>query len=595
MTLRGWAEIVLAIGLSVGLAWPIGAHIGRVWADEPTWLDPVMRPVERVIYRLIGVDPERGQGWVEYARSLLGFSAAGFILLYAIARLQGVLPLNPQGVGGMSPDLAFNVAMGFVTNTGWESYSGERAASHLLQMAGLTTQCFASAASSMAVAAAVSRAFLVRRSGQIGNFWADLVRNTLYVLLPLSILVALALGILGVPQVLLGHVQAHTMEGTAQTLALGPIASLEAIKQIGTTGAGFFNANSAHPFENPTPLTNLIQMVAMSVLGFACVVAFGRVTRAPSDARALITVMAVTVMVAAAAIYAAETQPTPALAAGHVAPGPNMEGKEVRFGAPGSAAFVAMTTSTADGAVNGVQESLTPAGGGVGLFMILLGHTLPGGAGSGLYAMLVMAMLAVLLAGLLVGRTPEYLGKKIEGREIKLAMLSSLVVSATTLGFTAVAAVLPLALRSVSARGPHGLTELFYAYASAASSNGSSFEGLAANTPYWNTTLGIAMALGKYGAVTPVLAIAGSLAAKPKLMPTEGTFPTDSGLFVGLIAAVILILTGLQYFPALALGPIVEQLQMQSWLSDMRREGLNPPSTDPARALRWPKPGEAKS
>jgi K+-transporting ATPase ATPase A chain len=565
MTLQGWAEIGLAIGLSVALAWPLGVHLARVWEGEPTWLDPVLAPVERLIYRLIGADAAKSQDWLDYARAFLAFSAAGFVLLYLIARHQAVLPFNPRHIPGMAPDLAFSVAMGFVTNTGWEPYSGERAAGHFLQMAGLTTQSFGSAAASMAIAAALSRAFVARGRRRIGNFWADLVRNALYVLLPLSLVTALALCALGVPQTLSGGAVASTVEQARQDIVLGPIASQVAVKQLSTNGGGFFNASSAHPFENPTPISNMIEMVAMNVIGFACAVAFGRVTHARADARALILVMALMVGAAAAFIYSAESQPTPAMIVAGARTSPNLEGKEVRFGAAGSAAFVAMTTGSSNGAVNGVQESLTPAGGGMALFMILLGHTLPGGVGSGLYGMLVMALLAVLLAGLLVGRTPEYLGKKIEAGEIKLAILSSLIVSATMLGFTAVACVLPLALRSVSASGPHGLTELFYATASATANNGSSFEGLNANTPYWNITLGLAMALGKFGSAIPVLAIAGRLAAKPKSPRTEGTFPTDSILFVGLVTAVILILTGLQYFPALALGPMVEQLQMQVW------------------------------
>ena len=565
MTAQGWAEILLAIGLSVILAWPIGAYMARVWTFQPTWLDPICGPLERGFYRLSGIDADRGQSWPHYGLCLLAFNAAGFLVLFGVLRLQAYLPLNGAHFPNMTPDLAFNVAMGFVTNTGWEPYAGERAASHFSQMAGLTTQNFASAASSMAVAAAFTRAFFVRRRTEIGNFWADLVRNALYVLLPLAILVALLLAALGVPQTLAVRVNAHTLEGARQTLTLGPIASQESIKQLGTNGGGFFNANSAHPFENPTPLTNMIEMVSMNAVGFACAVAFGRVTKARSDARALVLVMALTVTAAAGAVYRAETQPTPALIAAHVQTTPNMEGKEVRFGVPGSAAFVAMTTGSSDGAVNDVQESLTPAGGGVALFMILLGHVLPGGVGSGLYGMLVMALLAILLAGLLVGRTPEYLGKKIEAREIKLVILSSLVVSVGILGFSAVAAILPLALHALSARGPHGLTEIVYAYASATANNGSSFEGLNDNAAYWNMTLGVAMALGKFAALIPILAIIGALAAKPKLPPTEGTFPTDGPLFVGLVAAVIVILTGLQYFPALALGPIVEQSQMSHW------------------------------
>jgi K+-transporting ATPase ATPase A chain len=562
VTLQGWAEILLAVGLALTLAWPLGGHIARVWTGEPTWLDPVLGPIERGIWRLTRIDPDHRQNWVEYAVAMLAFNAVGFVLIYGLLRLQGRLPLNPEAAAGMSPDLAFNTALAFITNTDWQAYVGERAASHLTQMAGLTTQNFASAGSGMAVASAFARSFASRGRATIGNFWSDLVRNTVHILLPLSVLVAIALAVTGVPQTLQAHIQAHTLEGATQTIALGPVASQEAIKMIGTNGGGFYNANSAHPYENPTAVSNMIQMVAMVVVGFGCGVAFGRVTRSPGDARILVLVMALMVMAAAGGVYAAETQATPALVAAHVVPSPNMEGKEVRFGAPGSAAFVAMTTGSSTGAVNSMHESLTPAGGGIALFLILLGEHLPGGAGSGLVGMLVIAVLAIFLAGQLVGRTPEYLGKKIETREVKLAMLASLILSTLVLGFSSLSASLPAALGAVSAPSAHGLTELFYNYASVAANNGSSFDGLRANTPYWNTTLGFAMAFGRFGVTLPALAIAGSLAAKPKLAPTMGTFPTDSPLFAGLVAAVVLILTGLQYFPALALGPMNEHFQM---------------------------------
>ena len=567
MNLQGWGEILLAIGLAVGLAWPLGDHIGRVWAGEPTRLDPYLAPLERVIYRAGGIDPDQGQTWWRYALSLIAFNAAGFLTLYALLRLQGLLPLNPTGASGLSPDLAFSVTVGFITNTDWQPYAGERAISHLAQMVGLTTQMFASGGSAMAAAAALARAFRSRGRASIGNFWSDLARNVLYVLAPLSIGLAIALIALGVPQTLEAHVAAGTLEGARQLIALGPVASQEAIKQLGTNGGGFFGANAAHPFENPRPLTNLMEMVAMNAVGFACAIAFGRVVRAGSDARALVMVMALTLVAAAGVIYVAESGPTPALVAADAAPGPNLEGKELRFGAPGTAAFVAMTTGSSTGAVNDTQESLTPAGGGVALFMILLGHTLPGGVGAGLYNMLVMALLAVFLAGMLVGRTPEYLGKKIETREVKLAMLSALIVSATILGLSAAASLSPAALDSLSVKGAHGLTELFYAYASATENNGSAFAGLRADTPYLNTTLGLAMLIGKLGTVIPILAIAGGIAAKPKLAPTDGTFPTDGPLFVGLVTAVIIILTGLQFFPTLALGPIVEQSQMTAFMA----------------------------
>ncbi len=561
MNIQGWAEIALTIGLAVGLGWPLGIYMARVWEGGRTWLDPVLGPVERFYNLLMGVKPGKGQGWLAYTISFLAFSAASFVFLYAILRLQGGLPLNPQGFPGMAPDLAFNTAISFVTNTNWQFYSGESAASHFSQMAGFTVQNFASAAAGIAVAAALARAFAANRGESLGNFWTDMFRINFYILLPLSIVVAFALAALGVPQSLLAHVDAHTIEGAKQSIALGPIASQEAIKQLGTNGGGFFNANSSHPFENPSAITNLIAMVSMNVLAFACVVAFGRVVGLRKEARALVVVMTIMVGGAAGGIYWAETQPTPALMAAHVQSSPNMEGKEVRFGAPSTSVFAAMTTGASCGAINGWHESFTPLGGGIAMFMIQLAEMLPGGVGSGLYGMIVMALVAVFVAGLMVGRTPEYLGKKIEAREMKLAMLSVLVLTTSILIFAAVAAVLPIALKTVSTGGPHGLSELLYAYTSATGNNGSAFGGLGSNQ-YWNVTMAIAMWLGRFGYAVPVLAIAGGLVIKPKLEPTAGTLPTHGTLFVGLLIGVILILGGLQYFPAQALGPIVEHFQM---------------------------------
>jgi K+-transporting ATPase ATPase A chain len=522
----------------------------------------VLRPFEAVFYGAAGIKRDQGQKWLDYTLSFLAFSAAAFFFLYAILRLQNVLPLNPLKFPAMSPDLAFNTAISFVTNTNWQSYSGESAASLFSQMAGLTVQNFASAAAGIAVAAALARAFAANRGETIGNFWVDLTRITFYILLPGAIVIGLVLAALGVPQTMLAHIDANTMEGAKQSLIMGPVASQEAIKQLGTNGGGFFNANSAHPFENPNAITNLIEEVIMNMLGFACVVAFGRVIGLRKEARALVIVMAIMVSAAAAGIYAAETQPTPALLAAHVQTTPNMEGKEVRFGAPATAVFAAMTTGASDGAVNGMHESFTPLGGAIPMFMIQLAEMLPGGVGSGLYGMIIMALIAVFVAGLMVGRTPEYLGKKIEAREMKLCMLASLILTASILGFAAVAIVLPLAMKTVSASNAHGLSEVLYAYSSATGNNGSAFAGLTAGNPYWDTTLGLAMWLGRFGYAVPVLAIAGGLVAKPKLAPTAGTLPTHGPLFIGLIIGVILILGGLQYFPAQALGPIVEQFQM---------------------------------
>ena len=562
MNWQGWAEIVFTIGVAVALGWPLGLYMARVWQGESTWLSPILRPVERLFYGAAGVDPDKGQGWLAYTLSMLAFSAAGFFLLYAILRVQQQLPLNPQNFAGMNPHLAFNTAISFVTNTNWQFYGGETTLGHLAQMAGLTVQNFLSAAVGISIAAALARAFAANRGTTVGNFWADITRITLYILLPLSIVFALILVALGVPQTLMAHADAHTVEGAKQTIALGPIASQEAIKQLGTNGGGFFNANSAHPFENPSALTNFLEIVAMLVIPFGCVIAFGRVAMAKREAWALIAAMVIIVGAGAAAIYTAETQAVPAQAAAHVSTAVNMEGKEVRFGAASTAVWAAVTTGVSDGGVNAMHESFTPLGGGMAMFLIQLGELAPGGVGSGLYGMVHMAILAVFVAGLMVGRTPEYLGKKIEAREVKFVMLSALIMTFSILGFAAVAAVLPIALKGLQESGTHGLSEILYAYTSATGNNGSAFAGLTGNSDWWDTTMGIAMALGRYGYIVPVMAVAGSLVAKPKLQPSAGTLSAHTPLFVGLVIGVILILGGLQFFPALALGPIVEHFQM---------------------------------
>ena len=561
MNPQGWGEIAFTIAVTIALAWPLGAYMARVWQGERTWLDPVLRPVENGLYAAFGVKPEKGQNWFTYAMAFLAFSAASFAVLYLILRFQNLLPMNPQKFAGFSPDLAFNTAISFITNTNWQSYVPETTISTFSQMAGLTSHNFLSAAAGIAVAAAVARAFAANRGDKVGDFWVDLTRISLYILLPLSIVIALVYVALGEPQSLLASASATTVEGGRQTLSLFPVASQEAIKQLGTNGGGLFNTNSAHPFENPNPITNLIEMVTMNVLGFACVFAFGRVAMARKDARALVAAMVILLGAAASVIYWAETQPAPALVAAHADHGVNMEGKEVRFGAPSTAIWTAMTTGASDGGVNAMHDSLMPLGGGMAMFMIQLGEIIPGGVGSGLYGMVVMALLAVFVAGLMVGRTPEYLGKKVEAKEVKLAMLAFLILPLSILGFAAVGAALPIALKGLQNSGPHGLSEILYAYTSATGNNGSAFAGLSANTPYWNTTLGIAMLLGRFAYAIPVLAIAGSLVAKPKLQPSSGTLPTHGPLFVGLVIGVILILGGLDFFPALALGPIVEHFQ----------------------------------
>ena len=566
MDVRGWGEIFVTIAITVALGIPLGAYLARVWQGGRTWLDPVLRPVEGVLYAAFGVDRNKSQSWFAYAISMLMFSAASFLVLYLILRFQDLLPFNPQGFKGTSPDLAFNTAISFITNTNWQSYTPEQTVSAFSQMAGLTSHNFLSAAAGIALAAAVTRAFAANRSEGLGNFWVDLTRISLYFLLPISIVVALTLVALGVPQTIAssthGAVAAVTMEGAKQTIPLYPTASQEAIKQLGTNGGGVFNANSAHPFENPSAITNLIEEIAMNAVSYACVFAFGMVVLARKEARALVGVMAVFVVAASSIVYWAETQPAPAMHAVHASTLVNMEGKEVRFGAPSSATWSAFTTGASDGGVNATPDSFMPLAGGATMFLIQLGEITPGGVGSGLYGMIVMAIIAVFVAGLMVGRTPEYLGKKIEAREVKFAMLASVTLPLAILGFSGVAAVAPVALKALQASGPHGLSELLYAYTSASGNNGSAFAGLSANTPYWNSTLGIAMLLGRFAYVLPVLAMAGSIAVKPKLQPTAGTLPTDGPLFIGLLAGVIIIMGGLMYFPAQALGPIVEHFQV---------------------------------
>jgi K+-transporting ATPase ATPase A chain len=564
MDWRGWAEIVFTIALTVAVGWPLGIYMARVWVGERTPFDLVLKPVETGFYAALGIDRNKGQNWLGYAGAVLAFSAAGFVLLYALLRLQGLLPLNPQGFDGLSPHLAFNTAVSFVTNTNWQSYGGETTMSSLSQMLGLTVQNFVSAGAGLAVAAAVARAFAADRGETLGNFWVDLTRSVLYVLLPVSIVTALALVAAGVPQSLIANVTAKTLEGADQIIALFPVASQEAIKQWGTNGGGLFNVNSAHPLENPTPLTNLIEVVSLNALAFGTVIAFGRVAGARKEARALLAAMVILVGLGAAAIYSSETlTPQPAMIAAGITDAPaNMEGKEVRFGAAASSIWAAQTTGASNGSVNAMHGSFMPLGGGVAMFLMQLGEILPGGVGSGLYGMVVMALLAVFVAGLMVGRTPEYLGKKVESREIKFAMLAVLILPLAILGFSAIAAVLPVALEGLLNKGPRGLTEILYAYSSAAGNNGSAFAGLTANAPWWNTTLGIAMLLGRFAYMIPVIALAGAIAAKPKLAPTAGTLPSDSPLFVGLLIGIILILGGLQFFPALALGPIVEHFQV---------------------------------
>jgi K+-transporting ATPase ATPase A chain len=563
MTPNGWLQISLVLILVLAIVRPLGAYMASALEGDRNFLSPILAPVERSLYRLAGIDPRAEQGWLGYAAAMLGFNLAGFVLLYAILRLQGSLPFNPQGFGAVPADLAFNTAVSFVTNTNWQAYGGETTMSHFSQMAGLTVQNFLSAATGLAIALAVTRAFSRSSSASIGNFWADLVRAVLYVLLPLAVLVALAFVAMGVPQTLDGSVTATTLEGSTQTLALGPIASQEAIKQLGTNGGGFLNANAAHPFENPNAFSNYLNIAAMLSISMALLYTFGRLVGDRKQGWAFIATVLLFLVAGTAVIYWAESAGNPILTAIGVDPAlGNMEGKELRFGQAMTALYAAVTTGLSDGGVNAMHGSFTGLGGMVPMFFIQLGEVLPGGVGSGLYGMIVFAVLAVFVAGLMVGRTPELLGKKVEGREMKHAMLAVLILPLVILGFSSVSVLLPMAVASIGTPGPHGLSEILYAYTSAAGNNGSAFGGLSANTPWYNTTLGIAMLLGRFGYVVPVLAMAGSLAAKTRVEASKGTFPTNTPLFVGLLSAIILIMGGLQFFPALALGPIVEHLAM---------------------------------
>ncbi|CCJ07940.1 potassium-transporting ATPase subunit KdpA [Methylocystis sp. SC2] len=563
MTPIGLAQIAIVLVAVIVAAIPLGGYVARVLAGEQNLLTPALAPIERVFYRLAGVDPAREQNWLAYTMAMLAFSVIGFVSLYALQRLQAYLPLNPQGFGGVPADLAFNTSISFVTNTNWQNYGGESTMSHLTQMLGLTVHNFVSAATGLAMAFALVRGFSRAESPTIGNFWVDLTRSTLYVLLPMSIVVALALVALGVPQTLQGSIEATTLEGAKQTLAIGPVASQEAIKELGTNGGGFFNANSAHPFESPNALSNMLEIWALLVIPFATAFAFGRAVFDYRQGRAIAVTMMIVLVAGVLVAYWAEAGGNPLLTEIGVDPSPgNMEGKEVRFGPAMSALFAASTTGTSCGAVNAMHDSFMPLGGLVPLFNMLMGSIAPGGVGAGLYGFLVLAIIAVFIAGLMVGRTPEYLGKKIETREMKLAMLAVLIYPLSVLVFTGVSVMLQTGLASLNNAGPHGLSEILYAFASTTDNNGSAFAGLTGNTPWYNTTLGVAMLLGRFAFVIPVLAIAGAFAAKKKGVASVGTFPTHGPLFIGLLLGVIVILYLLQYFPALALGPIVEHFAL---------------------------------
>ncbi len=559
MTLNGWLQISFILTLVFLAAVPLGGYMASVVQGRVAWLGPV----ERGFYTLSGVHPERGMGWKTYAFALVSLQAVHFLLLYAMLRLQYYLPLNPQGIAGMSPQLAFNTAISFVTNTNWQAYAGEQALSYGSQMWGLTVHNFLSAATGIAAAVAVARAFVAGGVDNLGNFWADVTRITLYVLIPLAILITIALIACGVPQTMGASVDATTLEGAHQMIARGPVAFQEAIKLVGTNGGGFFNANSAHPFENPSALSNVLETWCEIVIPFGLAVTFGSIVRDGKQGFALFWVMALVMVTCVVLVYWAESGGNPLLTALGVDPSlGNMEGKEVRFGTALSSLFAVTTTATSDGAVIAMHDSFTPLGGMIPMFLIQLGEVVPGGVGSGLYGILVFALLAVFVAGLMVGRTPEYLGKKVQAREVKLAMLAVLILPFCILGGTAWALTTASGNSSLANAGPHGLSEMLYAWTSATGNNGSAFGGLTADTPLLDYGLGAAMLLGRFAFMIPVLAIAGSLARKPKLPASAGTFPTHGPLFIGLLIGVVLILGGLQYLPALALGPIAEHVSM---------------------------------
>lgn len=565
MTLNGLLQIALYCAIVLLLTRPAGAYMAAVFDGRRTLFSPLLAPVERALYRLAGVDAQREQHWLTYAGAMLVFNAAGFAVLYLLLRTQAMLPFNPQGLDGVAPDLAFNTAVSFTTNTNWQSYAPETTMSYLAQMAGLTVQNFLSAATGIALALALARGFARRGSATIGNFWTDMTRAVLYVLLPLSVIAALVLVWQGVPQNLAAYTEATTLEGAKQLIAQGPVASQEAIKMLGTNGGGFFNANSAHPFENPTPLTNLLQMVLIFVIGAGLTNVFGRMVGDERQGWAIAAAMGVLFLAGVLATWSAEATANPALVALGVDPAAgNMEGKEVRFGIVGSALFAVITTAASCGAVNAMHDSFTPLGGMIPLVNIMLGEIIVGGVGAGLYGMLLFVIVAMFVAGLMVGRTPEYLGKKLESREVKMTMLAILILPFSILGFTAWAVVVPAGTDALANAGPHGFSEMLYAFTSATGNNGSAFAGLSANQPFLNTTLAFAMLIGRFGVIVPMLAVAGSLAAKRKAPVSAGMLPTHGPLFVGLLVGVILITGGLTFLPSLALGPVVEHLAMLS-------------------------------
>jgi len=569
---------------------PLGLFMARVFEGERTLLHPLLRPLERLTYRVCGIHEDAEQRWTQYAASVLAFSLVSFLFVYAIQRLQGFLPLNPMGFSTphapanatpMTPDLAFNTAVSFMTNTNWQAYGGEVTLSYFVQMVALTVQNFVSAAAGIAVAIALIRGFARKQSSSIGNFWVDLTRCTVYILLPLALVFAIFLCARGAPQTFRAYQKAITVEGPAQTIAVGPVASQESIKMLGTNGGGFFNTNSGHPYENPTPFTNFTELLAILIISSGLTYTFGRMVRDTRQGWALFAAMAFMFLAAVFVCYPAEQSGNPILArlgvqtsATSKQAGGNMEGKEVRFGLASSALWATATTDASNGSVNSMHDSYTPLGGLIPLFNIQTDEVIFGGVGSGLYGMLLYAIVGVFIAGLMVGRTPEYLGKKIEQKEVKMAMVAIIVTALSILVFTAASVVIPLAkggywnppgppIANFNNSGPHGLSEVLYAFSSASENNGSAFAGINATTPWYDFTQGLAMLIGRFGFILPALAVAGSLAAKKKVPTTSGTLPTHGALFVGLLVGVVIIIGALTFFPALSLGPIVEHFLMR--------------------------------
>jgi potassium-transporting ATPase potassium-binding subunit len=573
MTANGWLQFAVYSIVLLATVRPVGLYLARVLEGERTWLDPVLRPVERILYKLCGVNAEHEMNWREYSFALLGFSAASLVLTYLLERLQGTIGLwNPQNLGAVGADLAWNTAASFTTNTNWQSYTPETTMSYLTQMAALATHNFFSAAVGIVTAVALIRGIRRTASGTIGNFWVDTTRTLLYILLPASVVYALLLVAQGVPQNLSAYTSAHTLESSSQTqtIAQGPVASQEAIKMLGTNGGGFFNANSAHPYENPTPFTNFLQMLSIFLIPAGLTYTLGRMTGSQGHGWAVFAAMYVLFTAGFATVYWAESQPHPLIHAAAqtgtaTAPAGNMEGKEVRFGISQTSLFAEITTAASCGAVNGMHDSFTPLGGMVVLTNIMLGEVIFGGVGSGLYGMLIFVVLAVFIAGLMVGRTPEYLGKKIEAYDIKMSMLYVLIFPLSILTLTAIFVLSPtIGLSALTNSGPHGLTEILYAFTSATGNNGSAFAGLSANTWWYNVVLGWTMLAGRFLMLIPVLALAGNLAQKKSVPPSPGTFPVNGSLFTVLLVGVVLILGALTFFPALSLGPILEHLLLQS-------------------------------